>query len=94
MEVPLATRHIANIEYALKEREEITTGHCNVEYNRRKVLNGKYNCKSEARTGFAKDTVDIVLENELKPIGITYIHQYEQQADSDIPLYVSESLHW
>lgn len=88
VEVPLATTHFTNIEYALKERKEITTGYCNVDYNKRKVLNGKYTCKSEARDGFNKDAVDIILENELKPFGVVYIHQWEQ-SDSDVPLFVS-----
>lgn len=87
VEVPFAKTHFANIEYALKERQETTTGYCNVDYNKRKVLSGKYNCKSEVRTGFSKDTVDIVLENELKPIGIVYVHQFEQSGP-DSPLHV------
>lgn len=86
VEVPLATRHTANIEYGLKERNQLTTGHCNVIYNTANILNGQYVCKSESRAGFNKDSISITLENRLRPLGIVYVHQAEQSGP-DPPFY-------
>ena len=77
VDVPLATRHFANVAYVLKERRLSTTGSCSVDYNQKNVLKGKYNSKAESRAGFQKDVVDITVENNYKPIGVTYIHQVE-----------------
>lgn len=77
IEVPLATRHFAQIEYGLKERETLTTGNCKVMYNEIKVLDGKYQCNTVSRAGFVKDVVEILLDNVRYPIGIAYVHQTE-----------------
>lgn len=87
-EVPLAKRHMINVNYALKERQDATTGFAVVEYNKNKVLDGKYNCKSEIRDNNRKDTVDITLENLKYPFGVVYVHQWET-SDDNMPLYVS-----
>ncbi|XP_055389464.1 uncharacterized protein LOC129618631 [Condylostylus longicornis] len=86
IDVPLTSRHHADIDYKLEERELIKTGHANVVYNDRKVLQGKYNCNSEQRSGFEKDIIDITLENEFKPLGIHYIHSKEYK-DAEFPDY-------
>lgn len=75
MEVPLTTRHTANIQYDLAERNELTTGNCNVIYDGSSVLNGKYTSKAESGDGFSKDTTDVLLHNAYHPIGIKYVHQ-------------------
>lgn len=83
MEVPLTTRHTATIQYDLKERNILTTGHCNVIYNTDKILNGKYTCKAESRAGFSKDATEISLDNSIYPAGIAYVHEMQYNvADS------------
>lgn len=77
MEVPLTSRHTATIQYDLKERKILTTGHCNVIYNANKVLDGKYTCKAESRAGFSKENTEILLDNAYYPVGIAYIHQMD-----------------
>lgn len=89
MEMPLATRHIANVGYGLKERANVKTGHCVVNYMGRKMLDGQYSCKTESRAGYDKDVVDITIVNDMKPIGISFVHVFEQSGDVDGPQYVS-----
>lgn len=86
MEVPLTSRHIANIQYELNELKEITTGNCNVLYNQNKVLDGKYKCKVESRAGFSKEITEISLDNAYYPAGIAYIHQTEYE-DKEYPFF-------
>lgn len=80
IEVPLTTRHFAQIEYGLKERKTLTNGNCKVTYNEIKVLDGKYQCNTMSRAGFLKDVVVISLDNVRYPIGIAYVHQTEYSA--------------
>lgn len=86
MEMPLASRHVTAITYGLKNRAALTNGHCIVNYNGNQVLQGQYNSKSESRDGFEKDIVDITLQNEKLPLGISYTHE---QLGSETQLYVS-----
>lgn len=86
MEVPLTTRHKANIEYELNEHETLTTGHCNVLYNDNKVVDGEYKRRSESKAGFSKEITNILLDNSYYPAGITYIHQY-QYIDKENPFF-------
>ncbi|XP_062546026.1 uncharacterized protein LOC134212310 [Armigeres subalbatus] len=74
VEIPLQTRHYAEIKYGLAERPAITTGHAEIDYNDRKVLSGQYTSKQESRAGFDKETVDVTLENDFKPVGVHYVH--------------------
>lgn len=88
IDVPLTHRHYAQIQYEFSERPEGANGFCTVDYNKKTVLNGQYTCKSASRAGFSKDDIHISIENELKPVGIVYIHQKEYSG-SDSDQYVS-----
>lgn len=61
----------------LQEQPSLSTGQATVEYNRTKVLEGKYNCLSESKAGFDKDTIHVELQNKLLPIGADYLHGRE-----------------
>lgn len=86
IELPLTTRHFADIDYSIKERPQLTTGTAVVNYNKQKVLNGKYTCKTESSAGFDKEVIDIELENKYKPVGVHYVHS-RQFAGPDDPDY-------
>ncbi|KFB38034.1 AGAP008807-PA-like protein [Anopheles sinensis] len=74
IEVPLQTRHYAEVKYGLAQRPAITTGHAEVDYNSQKVLSGQYTSKEESRAGFDKETIDVTLENNFMPVGVHYVH--------------------
>uniref|UniRef100_W4VR36 Putative lipoprotein n=1 Tax=Corethrella appendiculata TaxID=1370023 RepID=W4VR36_9DIPT len=74
IEFPLQTRHNGIINYGLKEKPTITTGHADVEYNDKNVLNGQYTSKLDKRVDYEKEIVDVTLKNEHFPIGVHYIH--------------------
>lgn len=75
-----------------QEKLERSTGRATVEYNRNKVLEGKYNCLSESWAGFDKDTIHVELENKFLPIGADYVHGYaysgQARAGSNKPTMV------
>ncbi|XP_015122764.1 uncharacterized protein LOC107045138 [Diachasma alloeum] len=80
LEIPLSTRHVAQLNYGYKKRPQVTTGGAQLDYNRERILDAKYNSKSESRGGFDKDTIQITLENPFQPLGIDYINQFEYSA--------------
>ncbi|XP_031834655.2 apolipoprotein lipid transfer particle isoform X2 [Nomia melanderi] len=83
VEVPLQTRHIGHLTYGYQKRPQVTTGYSDLKYNENKVLQGRYNSKSESRAGFEKDHIQITVENSFKPIGIVYVNQYEYSAGNE-----------
>ncbi|CAL7937265.1 unnamed protein product [Xylocopa violacea] len=82
-ELPLNTRHIGRLIYGYKKRPQTTTGYSELTYNGHKVVNGRYDSRSEARAGFERDRTQIAIENPYKPIGIVYVNQYEYSAGND-----------
>ncbi|KAK9890371.1 hypothetical protein WA026_010464 [Henosepilachna vigintioctopunctata] len=82
VEVPIASRHRANIDYVYKEAPLRSVGNATVFYNGNNVLKAKYDCLSEERAGFEKDTTHVELQNVLLPIGADYIHGYQYGAPS------------
>nr|XP_022900792.1 uncharacterized protein LOC111413892 [Onthophagus taurus] len=83
IEVPLATRHVARVDYGYQVNDQVTVGNGTVEYNKEKILVGKYNSKSESRTGFNKDNIHWELKNDHYPIGADYVHEYKYNGDGD-----------
>lgn len=73
IDFPVKTRHIADIDYSLLHRGELSTGAASVNYNGDQVLNGKYTCKSESSAGQEKDVIDVEIQNKIRPIGLHYV---------------------
>ncbi|KAH8412988.1 hypothetical protein KR009_007324, partial [Drosophila setifemur] len=73
LEVPLTTRHRADIAYGLQKRSKQDAGNVKVVYNQQQVLDGKYKRVEQQKHPIYKETTDITLENEVKPLGIHYV---------------------
>lgn len=73
MEIPLATRHRADIEYGLNEKPYLENGFLKINYNAKQILNGVYK-SVEQREPIYILTTDITVENEVKPLGIHYVN--------------------
>ncbi|XP_034475095.1 uncharacterized protein LOC117782196 [Drosophila innubila] len=74
IEVPLATRHRADISYGLQESPNLDSGNLKVVYNEQQILDGNYKRVEEQKHPIYKDTTDITLENDMKPLGIHYVN--------------------
>lgn len=60
----------------------ITTGDTSVEYNGKNILNSHYTCKTEEiAEKEIKDVIDLILENEMRPIGMHYTHHKKMDED-------------
>lgn len=73
MEIPLTTRHRADIEYGLNEKPDLDKGYLKINYNEKQILNGLYKCVEEHEP-LHVITTDITVENEMKPLGIHYVN--------------------
>ncbi|XP_016937028.3 uncharacterized protein Apoltp [Drosophila suzukii] len=73
VEVPLTTRHRADMSYNLQKLRNKNQGDVKVLYNERQVLHGTYNRVEQQKHPIYKETTDISLENEVKPLGIHYV---------------------
>ncbi|XP_034669576.1 uncharacterized protein LOC117902369 [Drosophila subobscura] len=74
VEVPLTTRHRADIAYGLQKRRNTDSGNVKVVYNEQQVLDGKYKRNEQQKTPLYRETTDITLENDVKPLGIHYVN--------------------
>nr|XP_023014255.1 uncharacterized protein LOC111504020 [Leptinotarsa decemlineata] len=83
IELPLKTRHIALVDYEYDKKAQVSVGDATVDYNGMKVVEGKYNCVSEARAGFDKDTVHLEIINEMLPIGADYVYKHQYSVTED-----------
>lgn len=77
IDFPVQTRHIANIDYSLTHRGELSKGEAKVKYNGDQVLNGKYTCKTESSAGLSKDIIDVEIQNKIRPLGLHYVDSRE-----------------
>lgn len=77
LEVPLASRHVADLRYILNGNQQHENGTLKVVYNDNSILNGTYRYRGEIdqqnQSIFNKVT-DISVENELKSMGLHYKH--------------------
>ncbi|XP_064556915.1 uncharacterized protein Apoltp [Drosophila montana] len=74
IEVPLTTRHRGDVSYGLQERPNLDSGNLKVVYNTQQILDGKYKRVEVQKHPIYKDTTDITLENDMKPLGIHYVN--------------------
>lgn len=83
LEVPLATRHIAKVDYEYNKKPLNSTGHATAVYNKDPIFEAIYNCLSKSKAGFDKDTVHVEVQNKWLPVGADYIHSFEYNSPGD-----------
>lgn len=77
MEVPLTSRHSVDLRYILNGNQEHENGTLKVIYNGDAILNGTYRYISEMdskHSSIFNKRTEISIENELKSMGLQYIH--------------------
>lgn len=79
IEVPLTTRHRADVAYGLQKRPNTDSGNLKVVYNAQQILDGKYKRVEQQKQSIYKETTDITLENDMKPLGIHYVSTREKR---------------
>lgn len=84
IEVPLLTRHRAEIEYGLREKNNNDNGFIKAKYNDKQVLNGIYKSVKDTKGQVLTVTKDITLENEMKPLGIKLVHKQDTTKPDEV----------
>ncbi|EDW03099.1 uncharacterized protein LOC6561417 [Drosophila grimshawi] len=84
MEVPLTTRHRADVSYGMQKTPNLDSGNLKVVYNEAQILDGKYKRVAQLKHPIYKDTTDITLENDMKPLGIHYVNIRDMRSPTDL----------
>nr|XP_013118557.1 unnamed protein product [Stomoxys calcitrans] len=84
IEVPLLSRHRAEIEYGLREKNGNDNGFVKANYNGKQVLNGVYKSVKDTKGQVQTVTKDITLENEMKPLGIKYVNKQDKTRPEEL----------
>ncbi|XP_005177435.1 apolipophorins [Musca domestica] len=84
IEVPLLSRHRAEIEYNLREKNGNDNGVIKAKYNDKQVLNGVYKSVKDTKGAVTTVTRDITLENEMKPLGIKYVNKQDKSKPQEL----------
>ncbi|XP_018566495.1 uncharacterized protein LOC108907336 [Anoplophora glabripennis] len=83
VELPLATRHVAFMDYEYDKKPKNSMGHAVVKYNGTNVLDGTYKSVTESKVGINKDKIHVELQNKLVPVGADYIHTQESDSSKE-----------
>lgn len=78
IEVPLATRHRAEVEYGLRDKGNNGNGFFKANYNGKQVLNGIYKSVRDTRGPVTTVTKDLTIENDVKPLGVHYVNKIDK----------------
>ncbi|XP_072946200.1 uncharacterized protein Apoltp [Epargyreus clarus] len=85
LSVPLQTQHLVNTEYYYVQGEKTSNGNATIDFDRERFVKASFNqilSKSERNLDLA--TMDIEVENVHTPVGVKYIHEYDDTGDIDV----------
>ncbi|KAL9926249.1 apolipoprotein lipid transfer particle isoform 1-T7 [Glossina fuscipes fuscipes] len=75
IEIPLATRHKTDVKYNFNENPSIDDGFLKIFYNNNEILDGVYNCTDDRGDPLRTKTINMRIQNDLKPLGVYYTHK-------------------
>lgn len=79
LSVPLNNQHLVNTEYYYIEDDKWSNGNATVDFDSERFIKGSFNqvlSKSERNLDLA--VMDIEVENVHTPVGVKYIHEYDE----------------
>ncbi|XP_052751003.1 uncharacterized protein LOC113509342 [Galleria mellonella] len=85
LSVPLKTQHLVTTEYYYVQDEKTSNGNATVDLDRERFVKASFDqilSKSERELNLS--TTNIEVENEHTPIGIKYIHEYDDSGNTDV----------
>lgn len=78
LSIPLNSQHLVNTEYYYIQADKWSNGNATVDLDKERFVQGSFNqilSKSERNLDLA--TTDIEVENVHTPVGVKYIHEYD-----------------
>ncbi|XP_028030625.1 uncharacterized protein LOC114243361 [Bombyx mandarina] len=85
LSVPLSTQHLVNTEYYYLQGDKSSNGNATVDLDGDRFVKGSFKqilSKSERNLDLA--TTDIEVENVHTPVGVKYIHEYDETGKVDV----------
>lgn len=87
VEFSINTRHECILKYGYEKDTYITNGYSQLIYNKNILLKTEYKSKEEFQSRKKKKHVNVIVENFLKPIGISYMHHDEFRSNDYLLTY-------
>ncbi|XP_022117827.2 uncharacterized protein LOC110995124 [Pieris rapae] len=85
LSIPLSTQHLVSTDYFYIQGDKWSNGNTTIDFDSERFVKGSFNqilSKSDRNLDLA--TTDIEVENEHTPVGIKYIHEYDDTGDTDV----------
>ncbi|KAJ8708722.1 hypothetical protein PYW08_010104 [Mythimna loreyi] len=85
LSVPLSRQHLVNTEYYYIQGDKTSNGNATIDFDRERFVKGSFNqilSKSERNLDLA--TMNIEVENVHTPVGIKYIHEFDNTGNIDV----------
>nr|XP_049706191.1 uncharacterized protein LOC110382727 isoform X1 [Helicoverpa armigera]XP_049706192.1 uncharacterized protein LOC110382727 isoform X2 [Helicoverpa armigera]XP_049706193.1 uncharacterized protein LOC110382727 isoform X3 [Helicoverpa armigera]XP_049706194.1 uncharacterized protein LOC110382727 isoform X4 [Helicoverpa armigera]XP_049706195.1 uncharacterized protein LOC110382727 isoform X5 [Helicoverpa armigera] len=85
LSVPLSRQHLVNTEYYYIQGDKWSNGNATIDFDKERFVKGSFNqilTKSARNLDLA--TMDIEVENVHTPVGIKYIHEYDNTGNTDV----------
>lgn len=78
VEIPLSTRHFLSGDYNYHLGKSWSKGNVKMYHNNKQFVDGNFKKTTDrGEKDLIRDTVDVDINNELSPVGIHYVHQYD-----------------
>ena len=83
LSVPLSRQHLVNTEYYYIQGDKNSNGNATIDFDLERFVKGSFNqILSKSARNLDLATMDIEVENVHTPVGIKYIHEYDETGNT------------
>ncbi|CAG9568621.1 unnamed protein product [Danaus chrysippus] len=85
LSIPLSTQHLVNTKYYYIEEEKTSNGNATIDFDQERFVKGSFNkVLSKSERNLDLETMNIEVENVHTPVGVKYIHEYDDTGNIDV----------
>lgn len=82
LDIPLNTRHLLSGDYEYQSGTSLSEGNVKMFHNTNQFIEGTYKKVTDrGENDLIRDTIDVNIDNDYTPIGVNYIHQYDDKGN-------------
>ncbi|CAB3225976.1 unnamed protein product [Arctia plantaginis] len=85
LSIPLNSQHLVNTEYYYIQADKWSNGNATIDLDKERFVKGSFNqILSKSVRDLDLATTDIEVENVHTPVGVKYIHEYDNTGNTDV----------
>ncbi|KAG6459272.1 hypothetical protein O3G_MSEX011302, partial [Manduca sexta] len=85
LSIPLSTQHLVNTEYYYLEADKTSIGNATIDLDQDRFAKGSFHrVLSKSGRNLDLATTNIEVENVHTPVGVKYIHEYDETGNTDV----------